>query len=391
MCWDIVRNIFCNYQPIMWNRTPSVAVKWTARVTCLCEKAAREADRCCAEPVAYLPRKILDGCPPPPRSNFLNYRPQGKVMFSKWSVSHYVHNRPHGYSVTAYPCYGTVGMYPTGMLSCFNAVFRIIWPNIRLALPLSGCPTWEMLDPPSPMSNLLSYPVSYYYRPQWSCEGYDFTGVCLSTVGGDCFPSMPCRWYPSMPCSRSPGGCDIPACIAGGIPACLATGLQGGAWSGGCLVLGGGLLRGGLVWGSAPRGVPGRGGWYPSMHWDRPPPPGRDGHCCGWCASHWNAFLLSLKHHMSDTAKRWAEADLEILEMGRGRRVFITTPKRRLGQGNVFTPVCQSFCSEGVLYCHFLLWTAPILLYSTHPLDGTHPPGQHPLDSTDPHGQHPPR
>ena len=37
------------------------------------------------------------------------------------------------------------------------------------------------------------------------CEGYVFTGVCLST--GE--------------------GCAIPACIAGGIPACLAAGLWG--------------------------------------------------------------------------------------------------------------------------------------------------------------------
>ena len=37
-----------------------------------------------------------------------------------------------------------------------------------------------------------------FYRPQRSCEGYVFTGVCLSTVGGG--------WYPSMPCSRSRGG-----------------------------------------------------------------------------------------------------------------------------------------------------------------------------------------
>ena len=46
------------------------------------------------------------------------------------------------------------------------------------------------------------------YRPQRSCEGYVFTGVCLSTGGGGgWYPSMPCRWYPSMPCSRSSGGC----------------------------------------------------------------------------------------------------------------------------------------------------------------------------------------
>ena len=39
-------------------------------------------------------------------------------MFSEASVSHSVHNRPHGYSVTGHPCYSAVGMHPTGMLSC---------------------------------------------------------------------------------------------------------------------------------------------------------------------------------------------------------------------------------------------------------------------------------
>ena len=33
-------------------------------------------------------------------------------------ISHSVHNRPHGHSVTAHPCYGMVGTDPTGMLSC---------------------------------------------------------------------------------------------------------------------------------------------------------------------------------------------------------------------------------------------------------------------------------
>ena len=46
------------------------------------------------------------------------YRPQGKVMFSETSVSHSVHNRSHGYSVTAQTCYSAVGTHPTGMLSC---------------------------------------------------------------------------------------------------------------------------------------------------------------------------------------------------------------------------------------------------------------------------------
>ena len=39
-------------------------------------------------------------------------------MFSEAFVSHFVHNRPHGYSVTAQPCYSVVGTRPTGMLSC---------------------------------------------------------------------------------------------------------------------------------------------------------------------------------------------------------------------------------------------------------------------------------
>ena len=29
------------------------------------------------------------------------------------------HNPPHGYWFTAHPCYGMVGMHPTGMLSCY--------------------------------------------------------------------------------------------------------------------------------------------------------------------------------------------------------------------------------------------------------------------------------
>ena len=50
--------------------------------------------------------------------NIYIYRQQGKVMFLQASVNHSVHNRPHGYSVTVHPCYGAVGMHPTGMLSC---------------------------------------------------------------------------------------------------------------------------------------------------------------------------------------------------------------------------------------------------------------------------------
>ena len=39
-------------------------------------------------------------------------------MFSQVAVTHSVHNRPHGYSVTVHPSYCAVGMHPTGMLSC---------------------------------------------------------------------------------------------------------------------------------------------------------------------------------------------------------------------------------------------------------------------------------
>ena len=50
---------------------------------------------------------------------WLVLRKSGKfVTDRKRGVCHSVHNRPHGYSITAYPCYGTVGTHPTGMLSC---------------------------------------------------------------------------------------------------------------------------------------------------------------------------------------------------------------------------------------------------------------------------------
>ena len=66
-----------------------------------------------------------------------DYRPQGKVIFSQVYVSHSVDNRPHGYSVTAHPCYGINGMHPTGMLfvekslcsskSSINSVKTLSW------------------------------------------------------------------------------------------------------------------------------------------------------------------------------------------------------------------------------------------------------------------------
>ena len=72
----------------------------------------------------------------------------------------------------------------------------------------------------------------YFYHPQRSCEGYVFTGMCLSTGGG--------------------------------------------LLRGGCLVL--------------------EGAGIPACTEADPTPPlrGRDGYCYGRYASYWNAFLLTM-------------------------------------------------------------------------------------------------
>ena len=119
---------------------------------------------------------------------------------------------------------------------------------------------------------------STFYRPQRSFAKVMFLQVCV--------------------CPR--GGVSIPACLAGGIPACLAAGLQGVCYpSMHCRWYPSMLCNrspGGLFWGGAcsQGGVCSRGGWYPSMYWGNPPPPGRDGYCCGRYASHWNAFLFCM-------------------------------------------------------------------------------------------------
>ena len=68
------------------------------------------------------------------RRHFHHYRPQGKVMFSQVCDSHSVYNPPHGYSVTAHPCYGTIGTHPTGMLSCL-LIFVQMW-NMAVISPV---------------------------------------------------------------------------------------------------------------------------------------------------------------------------------------------------------------------------------------------------------------
>ena len=65
-----------------------------------------------------------------------------------------------------------------------------------------------------------------------------------------------------------PVGCIPPTCWLY-LPACTVQGglHLGGAWSQGVSTLGGVCSRGCLLgWVPAPRGVPGPGGWYPSMH-----------------------------------------------------------------------------------------------------------------------------
>ena len=99
-----------------------------------------------------------------------------------------------------------------------------------MALQTTATATLRKADIPCHCLNLV-----IYYHPQRSCEGYVFTGVCLST-GGGWYPSMPCRWYPSMPFNRSPGGGVL---FQHALQVVSQHALQ--QVSGGC-----------LVWGSAP-------------------------------------------------------------------------------------------------------------------------------------------
>ena len=69
------------------------------------------------------------------------------------------------------------------------------------------------------------------YRPQRSCEGYVFTGVCVSTGGGGGIPACLAGGIPACLAAGLQEGGGIPACLAGSISACLAAGLQGGSCS----------------------------------------------------------------------------------------------------------------------------------------------------------------
>ena len=93
--------------------------------------------------------------------------------------------------------------------------------------------------------------VLSYYRPQRSCEGYVFTGVCLSTRGAGgvclsvCWDTTPSPGNRHPPLEQTPPRADTP--------------LQ-------------------------------------SRHppEQTPPSPAKDGHCCGQYTSYWNAFLFSV-------------------------------------------------------------------------------------------------
>ena len=114
-----------------------------------------------------------------------------------------------------------------------------------------------------------------YYRPQRSCEGYVFTGMCLSTGGGVCSSGGAC--FGEVP---APGGCLLPGVSALGVSA-WGMSAPGGVCSGGVSVLGVSVCSG---------GVSALGGVCSALR----QPSQRDGYCCRQYASYWNAFLFTM-------------------------------------------------------------------------------------------------
>ena len=136
----------------------------------------------------------------------------------------------------------------------------------------------------------------YFYRPQRSCEGYVFTGVCLSTRGRGCLPQC-MLGYPPEQTPPSPGS------------------------------------RHPLTREQTP----------PAPIWEQTPSrsrhlPGRDGHCCGRYASYWNAFLFSfLLASEESIGPLWGELWL-------AERHHMTTPTWHIGVTWVWSrvPLSQS-------------------------------------------------
>ena len=68
-------------------------------------------------------------------------------------------------------------------------------------------------------------------------------------------------------------------------------------------------------------------------------------------------------------------------------KAFLIPPATKLGQGNIFSSVCQEFCSQGGAYLgryppgRYTPWQV-LSWAGTYPLGGRYPPGQ-----VHPHGQ----
>ena len=81
-------------------------------------------------------------------------------------------------------------------------IFTNVAAGTELALSLSRAPHTADL---SLWSSLI-----YCYHPQQSCEGYVFTGICLST-GGGCLPQCMLGYYPHPRSRHPPGSRHTPA------------------------------------------------------------------------------------------------------------------------------------------------------------------------------------
>ena len=164
------------------------------------------------------------------------------------------------------------------------------------------------------------------------CEGYVFTGVCLST-GGGVLSQHALQVVSQHALQQVSRGCGIPACLAG-----FQANTQGGSLGESGL---GGLqahTQGGS-WGGSGWGVPAPGGVETPQ----------DGYCCGWYTSYWNAFLFQVIFFQVISGRIWQMNDVD-------EWVQITVPDLYLID---FTFVHFSF---KIAYCHcgwpdsFRLW-----------------------------------
>ena len=90
------------------------------------------------------------------------------------------------------------------------------------------------------------------------------------------------------------------------------------------------------------------------------------------CSDTWNAILAKKCSSGSSGRVREGGKKHEIYAAAFGGHLFVR-PQTKWWKGNVFTPVCQSFCSQGGV-CLSACW-------DTHTALGRHPPGRHSLPS----------